>query len=746
MNILKRLKDGSYLFTLLLFIFIFLKPVILNGLLPLPTDVIVGLYHPYRDFYAENYPNGIPFKNFIVTDPVTQTYPWKDLVINLFSSGRLPIWNPYEASGKPLLANFQTGSFYPFNLILFLKPFYLSWSMFIGSQLLLGGLFMYLFLSNLKLDKRAVLLGSLSFCFSGFFIAWLEWGNILNTAIWLPLILMSIDKIHNTKGYRWFFVFIFGLVFSFFAGHLQTFFYLFILSLFYLGFNLVSYKNKNKALLFLLSLLLVFFVTSIQWISTLKFILLSARNYDLIWNADGWFLPLRHLTQFIAPDFFGNPTTLNYFSTWSYAEMVGFIGIVPLIFAFYSFFTNQRRTWFFAFVFLGSLLFSIRNPISELPFTLNIPFISTAQPTRLLFISCFSLSVLCAIGFNKFIEKGKSVVVDKNIIITFIVAVVTILGLWVSVLFFPSLVSKEQVDIAVAGRNLVFPSAILALFAALLGLNIFFKKYRTYIILLIIILSFTDLLRFANKFEPFGNKEYLYPTTKTIQFLQSKKDIFRIAGDDRRIFPPNFSTVYRLQSIEGYDPLYLLSYAKYIVALERGSSNLNPPFGFNRIITPHNIDSNLIDLLNVKYVLSFSKITNPKYEEVFRERKTIVYENKKVFNRSFFVEETRKTISEREEVSKMLSADLSKIAFSDSIEPSRYAVGTSRIVKYGENEVDIETGNKGEGFLVISDIFYPSWKATVDGKSTYIYKTDLTFRGIVVPKGQHKVRFYTTLF
>ena len=60
---------------------IFFWQFLLRGLLPIPADTIIGLYHPYRDSYAKNYPNGIPFKNFLITDPVRQQYPWRNLSI-----------------------------------------------------------------------------------------------------------------------------------------------------------------------------------------------------------------------------------------------------------------------------------------------------------------------------------------------------------------------------------------------------------------------------------------------------------------------------------------------------------------------------------------------------------------------------------------------------------------------------------------------------------------------------------------
>src|SRR3989344_4097933 len=113
---------------------IFFWQFFLKGLLPIPSDTIVGLYHPFLDLYAKISPQGVPFKNFLLTDPVRQIIPWKMLVIDNLSNFSLPLWNPYEMAGKPLLANFQSSPFYPLNAILFFKPFELSWSIFIIIQ------------------------------------------------------------------------------------------------------------------------------------------------------------------------------------------------------------------------------------------------------------------------------------------------------------------------------------------------------------------------------------------------------------------------------------------------------------------------------------------------------------------------------------------------------------------------------------------------------------------------------------
>src|ERR1035437_2674972 len=245
---------------IILVVSVFFWQFLLKGLLPIPSDTIVGLYYPFRDAYFKTNPNGLPYKNFLITDPVRQLYPWKQIAIEDSKKGNLPTWNPYNFAGTPLIANFQSAAFYPFNILFFLLPFQISWSLLILLEPLLAGIFLYLYLNNLKLRKEASLLGAIAFSFSGFSIAWMQWGTIIHTALWLPLVLFSVDKLFvqfnkfrllNKYILAWSIIFILSLTFSFFAGHLQTFFYLLIFVLSYCFAKLLLVKRKIKSLVYL---------------------------------------------------------------------------------------------------------------------------------------------------------------------------------------------------------------------------------------------------------------------------------------------------------------------------------------------------------------------------------------------------------------------------------------------------------------------------------------------------------------
>jgi hypothetical protein len=728
-------------------IFVFFWQVLFKGLLPIPSDDIVGLYHPFRDLYAKDYPNGIPFKNFLITDPVRQQYPWKELVISVEKKMQLPLWNPYVLSGSPLLANFQSAGFYPLNILFFILPFPSAWSVMIFLGPMLAGLFLYLYLDNLKLSKWASVLGAFTFAFCGFFVAWMEWGTITQVALWLPLVLLSIDKlVLNKMRFKWAPVYLLSLLCAFFAGHLQTFFYLGIVSFVYFILRWWQHGKKPQVLIWYLMLNIVFLLFSlVQSIPALQFIGLSARNIDVGGiNSEGWFIPYQHLIQFVVPDYFGNPATLNYWGTWNYGELVGYAGMVPLILGLYAmYFRRDKKTLFFGLLLFLSLFFSLPTFLAKLPFILKVPFLSEAQPTRLIFIADFALAVLGALGFDYLLKTKKKI---------YIICPLILLGILLLSLI--SFVPKEH--ILVLKSNLIFPALLLLVSSVLfVSLIVFQSKKRMTVLMLILLLAVTgfDLLRFGWKYNPFTPKTYLFPQTKTISFLTGNLGNYRFMTTDSRILPPNFSSVYRLQAIDGYDPLYLQRYGELIIAMERNKSDITPPFGFNRIITPHNYSSKIADLLGVRYILSLSELNSPNLRKVFEEGQTMVYENLNVIPRAFFVTKLKNAKNKEETID---------LLFADSFDPNKMAVtenaddrlmtlgevttGQANIVSYAENKVVIETENKNLGFLVLTDTFYPTWKATIDGRETQIYRTDYDFRGIIVPGGSHKVEFYITLF
>ena len=77
------------------------------------------------------------------------------------------------------------------------------------------------------------------------------------------------------------------------------------------------------------------------------------------------------------------------------------------------------------------------------------------------------------------------------------------------------------------------------------------------------------------------------------------------------------------------------------------------------------------------------------------------------------------------------------------IESNRsFTVGTVTDIQYSIHELTVKTESASEGYLVISEVFYPlRWKAKIDGKEVKYFETNGVIRGLIVPSGNHEVKF-----
>jgi uncharacterized membrane protein YfhO len=68
-------------------------------------------------------------------------------------------------------------------------------------------------------------------------------------------------------------------------------------------------------------------------------------------------------------------------------------------------------------------------------------------------------------------------------------------------------------------------------------------------------------------------------------------------------------------------------------------------------------------------------------------------------------------------------------------------ISEASIVNYSATRVTIEVDNPQPGYLVLTDTFYPGWRATVDEESAPILRANYLFRAVSLPVGRHTVVF-----
>jgi hypothetical protein len=130
-----------------------------------------------------------------------------------------------------------------------------------------------------------------------------------------------------------------------------------------------------------------------------------------------------------------------------------------------------------------------------------------------------------------------------------------------------------------------------------------------------------------------------------------------------------------------------------------------------------------------------------------------IYQNLDVLSRAFVVHQAR--VIEDDEAAVAAMRDESFRPSEEAIlaeAPPEWGAAVSpqanldfdqvTIVSYEPERVIIEADLASEGYLILTDAYYPGWRACVDGKESSIIRANLMFRAVSLSAGQHRVEFF----
>ena len=747
----------------------FFYKTLIFGKIPFPGDLLLAGYSPWRhESYGGYVAGGLPSKDQYF-DVIRELYPWKTLVLEQLKHGKMPLWNPYNFSGAPLLANYQSQVFYPPAFLYLILPQVAAWTVLVILQPILGSIFLYLFTVEIGLSPPAAILTAILFNFSSFANVWMEFNTVWHTILWLPLLLYLVER--GIKQKRLLFwqqiCFIVGLFSAITAGHPQYFLNCFFFLTVYTLIRLFTEKNmsgKEKMSFLLFPILFVvvtpFCLAAPQLFPTIDLFRNSARvshEYQQIINqmlVQWWQLPL-----VVVQEFFGNPATKSnitgdYVGKTLSVGVAGFFLVVAAL-------NNTRKSWhkkFFIGTALFILLITVNTPITQLFYRYPMPVLSTGGPTRILFLLMLSLSVLAGFGYNE-VVKSKKFSVRPTLVV---IVAILICGILILSHRIPPNMQDIQTAMITMKRALILTACfgITAIVIAFLS-----QKKKAFMLLFIPLCAFELFYGFL-KFNPFVQKLFVFPQNNVMTYLQTHTGINRFWGYGTAAIEANFATQEQIFSPDGTDPLNLRWYNQFLQSSHNGvlpasfdrttrSDALLSP-GYGALDLPRDeFRLRVLDVLGVKYILS--RTENPtsgetfpesRFREVWRENDWIVYENLKSSPRYFLTGDVR---------SYKDNADFEKKFFAKDFEPGKTALlqsndmqtlpklsegtGSATLVSYDPTHIRIDVETDAPQFLFLSDTYDSGWRASVNKKETKVYRTNYAFRGIIVPKGKSTVEF-----
>jgi uncharacterized membrane protein YfhO len=155
------------------------------------------------------------------------------------------------------------------------------------------------------------------------------------------------------------------------------------------------------------------------------------------------------------------------------------------------------------------------------------------------------------------------------------------------------------------------------------------------------------------------------------------------------------------------------------------------------------INGELMNMLNVKYLIARQPLPE-QFKPIHQQEDFTVFENQNVLPKAFFVDTVnaaRSPSEALEAIQRTREFNPKTTAIAERAESLRLTPDTTasvNITAYGPREIDIQYQRQTDGYLVLSEIYYPKgWTASIDGNDIPIEATNYILRGMKVPAGEH---------
>jgi hypothetical protein len=501
---------------------------------------------------------------------------------------------------------------------------------------------------------------------------------------WLPWLLIFCDRLNQDVSLHKA-VQIAGLSALVFYADIRWGFYMVIFSGFYVVLNSSNFKKQWKNMLqsLLVWVLGILMLTAVLSFPLIEFIKNSRRTGISLVDMNFMAISPESLFGIVAPQI-----GINY-------EQIIYFGILPLIL---SFFALQKKRWFWILTLLISAVYALGTSTLFYPFLVKtFPFLSLLRvPSRSWFFVVFSVAILAGYGMERIITNQFSDGFKKRFaFISFSVSLIAIfltLGIRYSIGYVP---------IGMMMMAIIIPIS----FSFLTLVNFKYKMKNSKLLILLIVLFLVELISINStimKASP------IPPKTEVVLWLEAQPGIFRVYSPSYSFPMPN-----NLQQANGVDPMHLATYAAFMgeaSGISTGKYSVSLPDIYIDSQTPKFIkdlsqypDTELLGWLNVKFLAANYELRSKNLREIVKFDNIILYENLDTKDRAWF------------------------------------EGGKAEIINWSPNSILIKT-NGDEGRLILSEVNYPGWEATVDGISKPIEPYNGLLRSIFVGHGKHEIR------
>lgn len=740
------LKKVGLTFLLYLIIFVALfSPVIFSGHLIAPNDGII-----------QNVPNFLGVRS---------------------------LWTQCIYSGYPLLADPQVQFFYPLPLILSHLPE--GWNIYVVSGYVFAGTFLYIYLKMVTRSEFASLAGGIFFALSGYMTCEAMHVHVVQNSMWFIAMLTIFEgSARNLLAKKW--ALLLGSIvicMCSFNGHMQTFSYMLGTISCYAILRTTSLKDNAERLHYLTicyaSIGLGLGMSAIQLLPSTELVAFSARKSFTF--QDFLAFDMHPLESFgiLLPFLFGGApdgfVKQPYFGNFICPPHFLYLGYIPLILSLTAVISFPKNRFIIFWSILASMAFLLcfgdSTPLAWWLYHLP-PFCSFRCLHRTLAVASLANSILAASAIALIEEHTP---VRKKMLMVAGVIVVLFVGELCIVPMELDILSGQATKYGITSlgglpwNNPALGISVVMFLVSCASLIVLSIRPNTKLAKCCVLTAvLADLLFLGWNAQGGGwridsaDPKTITPPATATKYVplasQNGNRILSVRGGSGSLeeLPCNLSRLWNVPSASGYEPLMLTRYGDLLNMTEGGF--LQPSW-------PYTGNSRAFDLLSIKYATTAAN--DSRLEELVDEKGNVawkkidsiggagIHENARVLPHAWLVHKTEVLVA-GDVLQTIKSAKFPDGREFDPLDAALIEEDKELSVKQNSDcsskeDVKIEyLSNDGlklkatvnsPAMLIVSDIFYPWWRVTVDGKPGKIIRADYVLRGVPLEKGEHLVQF-----
>lgn len=695
-------------------------------------------------------------------------FPVRQFAAESITSGNgFPLWNPYLFGGMPYIAAMNGDTFYPTFLLRLLLPIDvgMSWGMIL--HLFLAGCFAYWFLRSSRFSFAASLIGGLAYMMGGWTSSLVGPGHDgkLFIAALFPLTLLALHwGVRDGKRWAWgVLALISGL--GVLTPHPQLYQYLLLGAGAYglmLAFGAEQRLPRNTALgrlgLALGAVLLGWLIGAIQFAPVLEYVSWSPRAGGKGWeHAVSYSFPIEELINVYLPQFSG--LLGNYWGRNGIHFHSEYIGASVLLLAGAGFGWGRRADSRFWLGFLiVSLLWALggHTPFYNLVYWIVPGAKYFRAPSTIFFLTTFAVAVFAAKGTERLLATGLS----RNYLLGWLgfgVVMAALAGSGMLREVFAGIVHPDlegvfrdpegMRDMAIGGLRSLFFLGLAATIAWAVMQGKVSKPLALAAFVAVITVDLWSVERHYWRFSPPARE--MYAGDAIIDYLKAQpqpgrvfaaavqrtpaaKDPF-LSGDALMVHDIRLATGYHGNQIGRYDRL----------VGDRLQNVLNPAFWqvANVRWFIYNDSTPLSPLLT----RVMGPVTNAAGTPIWLFR--TAGENPAAWVTPAIMKQPDDVVlgalsDPRFPVASVALFDTAAAVQGEqlTVAPAPLAI-TASFSRYdpGHLELELSAPAPAKSALIVSENFYPGWRALVDGQPVEVHRADLSMMGIALPAGARKV-------